>query len=135
MRRRFAFDRDLGLQLLTLYLLLIIPFLIALLVFDRLIGVRIREEVQATDLSLARSISQETDLTLTKALMTVQGLATYPEVVQSDPAGMDLRVLSWRAKRASGRTDCAPTPAVPRQRARSASSSGRVGTVRSSCRR
>lgn len=89
MHRWFAFRRDLGLQLLALYLLLIIPFLIALLIFDGLVGVRIREDVQASDLSLAQSISQEVDLATTKALTTVQGLAKFPEVIQSDPAGME----------------------------------------------
>ncbi len=89
MRRWFTFHRDLGLQLLALYLLLIIPFLVTLLIFDGLIGVRIRGDVQASDLSLARSISQEADLTLTKALKTVQGIAKYPEVIQSDPVGME----------------------------------------------
>jgi PAS domain S-box-containing protein len=89
MRRRFAIHRDLGLQLLVLYLLLIIPFLVTLLVFDWLIGVRIREDVQAGDLALARSISQEVDLAISKALATVQGLAAYPEVIRSDPQGME----------------------------------------------
>src|SRR5512134_12969 len=89
MRRWFAIRRDLGLQLLSLYLLLIIPFLITLLVFDGLIGVRIREDVQASDLSLAQSISQEVDLAITKALATVQGLANYPQVIELDRAGME----------------------------------------------
>ena len=89
MRRWFAFHRDLGLQLLALYLLLIIPFLITLWIFDGLIGVRIREDVQASDLSLAQSISQEVDLAISKALTTVQGLAKYPEVIQTDPKGME----------------------------------------------
>src|SRR5919108_2934626 len=89
MRRWFAFHHDLGLQLLTLYLLLIIPFLITLWIFDGLIGVRIREDVQASDLSLAQSISQEVDLAISKALATVQGLAEYPEVIEADPAGME----------------------------------------------
>ena len=75
MRRWFDFPRDLGLQLLALYLLLIVPFLITLLIFDGLIGVRIREDVQASDLSLAQSIAQEVDLAITQALATVQGLA------------------------------------------------------------
>lgn len=89
MRRWFAFHRDLGLQLLALYLLLIIPFLVTLWTFDRLIGVRIREDVQASDLSLAQSISQEVDLAINKALSTVQGLAKYPQVINSDKAGME----------------------------------------------
>ena len=88
MRRWFAFHRDLGLQLLALYLLLIIPFLITLWIFDGLIGVRIREDVQASDFSLAQSISQEVDLAISKALATVEGLATYPEVIQADPNRM-----------------------------------------------
>ena len=86
MRRWFAFYRDLGLQLLALYLLLIIPFLITLLIFDSLIG---REDVQASDLSLAQSISQEVDLAISNALATVQGLAKYQEVIRSDPRGME----------------------------------------------
>jgi hypothetical protein len=57
MRRWFDFRRDLGLQLLALYLLLIVPFLITLLIFDGLIGVRIREDVQASDLSGAIHIT------------------------------------------------------------------------------
>lgn len=89
MRRRFAFHRDLGLQLLALYLLLIIPFLVTLWIFDGLIGVRIREDVQASDLSLARSISQEVDFAITKALSTVDGLSQYPSVIQTDRAGME----------------------------------------------
>jgi PAS domain S-box-containing protein len=89
MRRWFAIHRDLGLQLLALYLLLIVPFLITLLIFDGLIGVRIREDVQASDLSLAQSISQEVDLAITQALATVQGLANYPEVMGAELTGME----------------------------------------------
>jgi PAS domain S-box-containing protein len=93
MRRWFAFHRDLGLQLFTLYLLLIIPFLVTLFIFDWLIGVRIREDVQTSDLSLAQSISQEVDLAINQALSTVEGLSIYPEVIQADSARMG-RVFS-----------------------------------------
>lgn len=89
MRRWFDFHRDLGLQLFTLYLLLIIPFLVTLFIFDGLIGVRIREDVQASDLSLAQSVSQEVDLALSQALSVVQGLSSYPEVTQADSASME----------------------------------------------
>ena len=89
MRRWLAFHRDLGFQLLALYLLLIIPFLVTLWIFDGLIGVRIREDVQASDLSLAQSISQEVDLALTKALNAVEGLSKYPGVINADNAAMD----------------------------------------------
>jgi len=89
MRRWYAFHRDLGLQLFALYLLLIIPFLITLLVFDGLIGVRIRDDVQASDLSLAQSIAQEVDLSIAKALNTVEGLSVYQGVVEADPVEME----------------------------------------------
>ncbi len=89
MRRWYDFHRDLGLQLFALYLLLIIPFLITLLIFDGLIGVRIRDDVQASDLSLAQSISQEVDISITKALSAVKGLSTYPEVINADPSEME----------------------------------------------
>ena len=89
MRRWYAFHRDLGLQLFALYLLLIIPFLVTLWVFDGLIGVRIREDVQASDLSLAQSISQEVDLEITNALNAVEGLSRYPGVIENDNTAME----------------------------------------------
>lgn len=88
MRRRLAFHRDLGLQLLAFYLLLIVPFFITLWVFDGLIGVRIRQDVQASDLALAQSISQETNIAIAKALDMVRGLASYPGVIEGNPAAM-----------------------------------------------
>lgn len=88
MKSRYFFHRGLGLQLLGLYLLLIIPFLVTLWIFDGLIGVRIREDVQTSDISLAQSISQEVDLALTKALNAVEGLSTYPGVIDADNKAM-----------------------------------------------
>ncbi len=89
MKRWLTFYRDLGLQLLALYLLLIVPFLIALLVFNRLVGVRIRGDVEANDLSLARAIAQETDISIDNALRAVAELASYPEVISTDFSGME----------------------------------------------
>src|SRR5690242_2123770 len=89
MRRRFSFYNDLGLQLLALYLLLIVPFSLTLLIFDGLVGQRIREDVQTSDLSLAQAIAQETDLSIGNALNMVAGLASYPSVIEADPAGME----------------------------------------------
>ena len=88
MKRWFDFRRDLGLQLFTLYLLLIVPFLIALLIFNELIRVRIRDDVEAGDLSLAQSISQEVDLAITKSLSIVEGLSQYPGVIRADQREM-----------------------------------------------
>lgn len=88
MRRWLAFHRDLGLQLFALYLLLIVPFLVTLWVFDGLIGVRIRRDVQASDLTLAQSISQETNAAITKTLVAVRGLAAYPGVIAGNTGAM-----------------------------------------------
>ncbi|HEU0295599.1 MAG TPA: ATP-binding protein [Anaerolineales bacterium] len=88
MKHWFAFHRDIGLQLLAQYLLLIVPFLIALLFFNGLMSVRIRHDVQASDLSLAQSISQEVDLAITKSLSIVEGLAQYPGVIRADAKEM-----------------------------------------------
>ena len=84
MHRWLAFRRDLGLQLLAFYLLLIIPFLLTLWIFDGLVGQRIREDVQSSDLALAQAIAQETDNSIGAALDMIGGLAGYPGVIQSD---------------------------------------------------
>ena len=88
-RRWFRFHRDLGLQLLALYLLLIIPFLVTLWGFDSLVGERIQNDVAANDLSLARAIAQETDLSISNALAAVEELANYPAVTDADPGAME----------------------------------------------
>jgi PAS domain S-box-containing protein len=90
MKRWFEAHRNnLGVQLLALYLLLIVPFLVALLVVDGLIGERIKADAEANDLALARAIAQETDFTLSNAIQAVQELATYPAVIEGDPQGME----------------------------------------------
>src|SRR3972149_4824355 len=89
MQRWLRFRSDLGLQLLALYLLLIVPFLLALWIFDGWVGQRIREDAQASDTSLAQAIAQETDLSIGNALNMVAGLASYPEVIEADPIGME----------------------------------------------
>ena len=89
MRRWFRFHRDLGLQLLALYLLLIVPFLATLWFFDAAIGERIQNDVAANDLSLARAIAQETELSINNALNAVEELAKYPGVIAADPAAME----------------------------------------------
>lgn len=89
MRRWLTFHKNLGLQLLALYLLLIIPFLLALWVFDGLVGRRIREDVQASDLALAQAIAQESDRSIGNALNVVTGLATYSGVIDANIEEMD----------------------------------------------
>jgi len=88
-RYRLRFHRDLGWQLLVLYLLLVIPFLFALLGFDQLVGDRIQTDVTANDLAIAHAIAQETNRTISNALKAVEGLSKYPGVIESDPAEME----------------------------------------------
>lgn len=81
--------RDLGIQLLTLYLLLVIPALTAILIFDAIAGRQIQAEVKASDLSVTRAIARETDQRLQSVLIAVENLGTYPAVIASDLQGME----------------------------------------------
>lgn len=85
---KFSIRRDLGLQLLALYLLFVGPVVIASLVFDQITSERIEEDVKAADLALARAIAQETNTALDYALRAVEELANYPEVISADTSGM-----------------------------------------------
>ena len=96
-RRKISFFNDLGLQLLTLYLLIIIPSLAILLVFDYVAGERIQADVRANDLSLARAIALETDLSISKSLQAVDALSKMPSIQESDIDGME-KVLTSLAK-------------------------------------
>ena len=89
MRRWFKFHQDLGLQLLALYLFLTVPFLITLATFDRIVGEHIRRDIQANDLSLARAIALETDISIGDSLKSVSELSKYPSVIDLDDAGME----------------------------------------------
>lgn len=86
---RISIRHDLGLQLLTLYLLFVGPVVLASLIFDRLASLRLEADIKAADLALARAIAQETNTNLIYALQTVKDLARYPEVIQTDPKGME----------------------------------------------
>ena len=88
MRRWLTFYRDIGLQLLAFYLLLIIPFLVTLLVFDRLVGERIRRDVEANDIALARAIALETDIAINNSLKTVEELSSYLSVINVEEEKM-----------------------------------------------
>lgn len=85
---RLALRRDLGLQLLTIYLLFVIPVVIAALIFDRYTTQRIQQDIQVADLALARAIAEETNTTIENALLSVEDLATYPAVIDADPYQM-----------------------------------------------
>ncbi len=87
-RRWISPLKDLGVQLLSLYLLIIIPALMILFAFDKLAGQRIQADVRANDLSLARTIALETDLSINKSLQAVDALSLYPSVLTSNPEKM-----------------------------------------------
>lgn len=80
---------NLGFQLFILYMLLIIPLLITLFIFDIYVGNKIQKDVQTSDNSLALSIAQESDVFITDALQMVSGLATNPDVIDLNYAKMD----------------------------------------------
>jgi len=80
-RVKFSVRRDLGLQLLALYLLLVVPVLAGALVFDSFAQARLERDVKAADLALARAIALETDAALNNALRTVAELARHPAVI------------------------------------------------------
>ncbi len=86
--RWLTFFTDLGLQLLALYLLIIVPALGVLLAFDYLAGQQIQADVRANDLSLARAIALETDLSIMKSLKAVEGLSEYTSVIEANSEEM-----------------------------------------------
>ena len=88
-RRWLSPLKDLGVQLLALYLLIIIPALVILFAFDQLAGQQIQANVQASDLSLARAIALETDLSISKSMQAVEGLSQHPSVLNEDIKKME----------------------------------------------
>ena len=91
MRRWLSLRKDVGFQLLALYLLLIVPVLLGLVGLSRVVGSRIRQNVEANDLSLARAIAQQTAVSIGDSLKAVQELATYPDVVRARPRNLQKR--------------------------------------------
>lgn len=85
---KFSARRDLGLQLLALYLLFVVPVLAGALVFDSFARERLEQDIKAADLALARAIALETDAVLNNALRTVEQLAQHPAVIAVDREGM-----------------------------------------------
>jgi signal transduction histidine kinase len=80
---------DLGLHLLALYLLFVVPIFVLALFFYVSASQRLREDVIAADLSLARAIALETNEVLLKAKAAVTAFAEMPAVIRADPAGME----------------------------------------------
>lgn len=82
--------RDLSLQLLVLYLLFVVPILFAGIIFDQFASQRLRNEITAADLSLARAIAQETNKAMEIALQSVRQLGEAEAVIEVDKEGMSV---------------------------------------------
>jgi hypothetical protein len=66
--------------MLFLYLLFVTPVALAAITFDRFASERLESDVRAADLSLARAVALKTDAELSRAIQTVEELATFPAV-------------------------------------------------------
>ncbi|MCB8985906.1 MAG: GAF domain-containing protein [Ardenticatenaceae bacterium] len=86
--RSLRLRRDLGLQVLALYLIFVGLVVLSTLLFENYANQRLQADVQAADLALARAIAQETSSFTGNALTAVANLSAYPAVLSGDPAGM-----------------------------------------------
>jgi signal transduction histidine kinase len=78
---RWSIRRDLGLQLLALYLLFLVPIFLGFLVFDQIVSQRLEGAVKASDLALARAIAQETNTAMDQSLQAVARLSEIDAVI------------------------------------------------------
>ena len=90
LNRLSSLRRDLGLQILILYTLIIVSVLISGFFFGLYSLEQLRSNAMSADLSLARAISQETDTILANAMQAVERLSEYEEVRSADIEKMDL---------------------------------------------
>lgn len=88
--RRLPFRQDLGLKLMALYILFVGPVAIAALIIANNTQHRLEESIQAADLALARSIAQETDVTMRNAMRAVRDLGSEPAVINENPDAMNV---------------------------------------------
>lgn len=91
--------QDLRLKLLAVYLIFVIPIFAAGYFIYLNASHRLRADVAAADLSLARAIALETDEVLLKSKEAVITFAEMPEVVAADPVGMERAFSAGAAAR------------------------------------
>ncbi|RMF02293.1 MAG: GAF domain-containing protein [Chloroflexi bacterium] len=91
--------QDLRLQLLALYLLFVVPIFVVGVLMYTSASARLRADVSAADLSLARAIALETDDMLLKARDAVAEFAQMPAVVAASPRGMERAFSAGAAAR------------------------------------
>ena len=76
----FPLRRDLGSQLLFLYLAFVGLFVLVAILFVFFAQQRLKDDVSAANLALAQAIAQETNTAMGNTLLTVRQLADYPAV-------------------------------------------------------
>lgn len=86
--RAFPLRRDLGLQLLALWLMFVLLVVLAVIVFEGFASRRLAADIRAADLALARAVAQETDVAMENALTAVRQLGAYPEVIEAQQPDM-----------------------------------------------
>ncbi len=75
-------------QVIMLYALMVVPLMIALVIFSTAISNRVQADVQATDLALANAVASETNTALSDMLQMVENLSRYDAVRRADPQAM-----------------------------------------------
>jgi len=88
--REFNWRHDLGIRILVLYIAFVLPVIGMALYFERVATERLRADVENADLSLARAIAEETNLSLGSFLGAAQTLGKEPSVLRADEAGMKI---------------------------------------------
>lgn len=83
---RLSLRRDLNVQLLAVYLLFVGPVIGAALIFGRVTGARLEQDIKAADLALARSIALETTITFQNTEQTVDKVAQAVGSLQRPPS-------------------------------------------------
>ncbi len=84
----FPLRRDLGSQLLFLYLAFVGLFVLVAMLFVSYAQQRLKDDVSASNLALAQAIAQETNTAMGNTLLTVQQLADYEAVQTAVPSQM-----------------------------------------------
>ena len=93
--------KDLRLRLLAVYLVFVVLIFAVALIFYFNANQRLRADVTAADLRLARAIALETDDMLLKVKEAVAAFAQMPTVIEPNPAGMENKFAAGAAARSS----------------------------------
>ena len=91
--------QDLRLRLLALYLVFVVLIFVVALVFYYNANQRLRADVTAADLRLARAIALETDDMLLKAREAVAAFAQMSTVIKANPSDMETIFAAGAAAR------------------------------------